>query len=91
VGVALIVGASAHSLSGVVSAVLVGAAIFAGFTTLSLTSGGRRFAHDRATSDATRRSAYRRYAEDIEHEVLEKLHRRRSRSRRAKSGAAPEG
>jgi hypothetical protein len=90
VGVALIVGASAHSLSGVVSAILVGAAIFAGFATISLTTVGRRSAHDRAGRDA-RRSAYRRYAEDIEQEVLEKLHRRRSRSRRAKSGATPDG
>ena len=87
-GVALIVGASAHSPSGVVSAILVGAAIFAGFASISLASR-RGSERNRSLRDA-HRSAYRMYAADIEHEVWEKLRRRRSRSRRAKSGAASE-
>lgn len=88
-GVALIVGASAHSASGAVSAILVGAVIFAGYASISLASlrGPER---SRSLHEAARRPDYSRYAADIEHEILEKLRRRRGRSRRAKSGATPE-
>jgi hypothetical protein len=88
-GVALIVGASAHSASGVVSAMLVGAVIFAGSASISLASR-RGSERNRSLRDAIRRSDYRMHGRDIEREVLEKLRRRRGRSRRAKSGAAPE-
>jgi hypothetical protein len=89
VGVGLIVGASAHSASGVVSAILVGAVIFAGVGSVSLASrrGSERI---RSLRDTARHSDYRHYAADIEREVLEKIRRRRGRSRRAKSGAAPD-
>jgi TIR domain len=87
-GVALIIGASSHSASGVVSAILVGAVIFAGFASISLASRrGSEQIHSLRV--AARRSNNRTYASDIEHDVLEKLRRRR-RSRRAKSEAAPE-
>ena len=87
-GVALIVGGSAHSASGVVSAVLVGAVIFAGFASISLASrrGSERV---RSLRDSAGRSDYRAFAREIERDVLEK-YRRRRRSRRAKSDAAPE-
>jgi hypothetical protein len=85
VGVALIVGASAHSASGVVSAILTGAVIFAGFASISLASGRR----SRSWREAAHHPDYGEFAQDIRQEVLEKLRRRRGR-RRAKSGAAPE-
>jgi hypothetical protein len=88
-GVALIVGASAHSASGVVSAILVGAVVFAGFASILLASRG---GHDRRRPprDPAHHSDYREYAAEIEREVLDKLRRRRGRSRRAKFGATPE-
>jgi hypothetical protein len=88
-GVALIVGGSAHSASGVVSAILVGAVIFAGFASISLAQQ-RGSVRARSLREAIRHSAYGPHAADIQREVLEKLRRRRSRSRRARSRAAPE-
>jgi hypothetical protein len=87
-GVALIVGASEHSPSGVVSAILTGAVIFAGFASISLASG-RRSQRNRSWRDAAHHPDYGELAQDIQQEVLEKLRRRRSR-RRARSGASPE-
>jgi hypothetical protein len=89
-GVAIIVGASAHSASGVVSAILVGAVIFAGYASISLATM-RGYQRVRSPRDAARRPDYRLHAADIEREVLEKIRRRRGRSRRTKPGAAPEG
>jgi TIR domain len=88
-GVAIIIGASAHSASGVVSAILVGAVIFAGFASISLASR-RGYERIRSLRSAARRSDYRMYASGIERDAVEKLRRRRGRSRRARSGADPE-
>ncbi|HLY80153.1 MAG TPA: toll/interleukin-1 receptor domain-containing protein [Caulobacteraceae bacterium] len=89
-GVALIVGASSHSASGAVTAILVGSAIFAVYGSILLASR-RGVEQVRALRGAARRSDYRMHAADIEHEVLERIRRRhRGRSRRARSGAAPE-
>jgi hypothetical protein len=87
-GVALIIGASAHNPSGVVSAILVGAVIFAGFAAISLAS--QRGSERMRSLRAARRANYRPYASDVEHEVLERISRRRGRSRRTKPGDTPE-
>lgn len=89
-GVGLIIGASSHSASGVVSAILVGAIIFAGSASISLASrrGAERI---RSLRGAPRRSDHRVYAPQMERDVLEKLRRSRGRSRRAKSDAPSEG
>ena len=93
-GVALIVGASAHSPNGVITAILVGSVVFAVATTINIASG--RGARRRGTRSATRaayrdyRDEFRDYGEEIKREVLEGLRSRR-RARRGKSDAAREG
>ncbi len=88
-GVALIVGLSAHSPSGVVSAILVGSVVFAGVATIFVAS--RRGADRRRARDPARHEAYRDFVAEIERDVVDGYRRARGRSRRARSGAARDG
>ena len=89
-GVAIIVGASAHSASGVVSAILVGAVIFAGYASISLATM-RGYKQVRSPRDAARRPDYRLHAADIEREVLEKIRAPRGLRSNRSPRCAPEG
>jgi hypothetical protein len=80
VGVGLIVGAGAHSLSGTITAILVGAVVFAG-SAMSALATRRGSGAPGATRDPALRSAYQAYGADIQREVLENLRRRRRRYR----------
>jgi len=83
-GVAVIVAASTHSAHGAVTAVLVGAAVFAGVATIMVASGGNR----RPSANAGTRDAYRRYWEKkILSEMGDERWRERRR-RRSKPDAA---
>ena len=91
VGVALIVGASAHNASGVVTAVLVFASIFAGWVSILLTSR-QASGRIRSQREAAHRFDYRAFGAEIERDVMEKVRRRHAdRSRRSRSRATPDG
>jgi TIR domain len=85
-GVAMIVGASAHSPKGVVTAALVGGAVFAGIATVMIAPrGGPR------RRDPAARKAYRQYWEKKILSDLGDERWRERRRRRAKSDAAGDG
>lgn len=87
-GVALIVGASAHDARGLVTATLVGGAVFAGVATIMVSTRGAR---SRPQRDATAREAYRRYWEQKIRSELGDERWRERRRRRARSDTARDG